>query len=519
MAFSSQEYHKQVTKLMRNQQAKKALKLCNDWVARYPREALAHLMQGSLLRQRDPGKALPALATAVRLQPANPEPRLQLIECALAVRDYAGAAAQLDALTGQMSAQQIERAAGLCQRLARIPRQRDLLLVLARANALRPPLWFNLAEAEIALGNVREATAIYRKLLEANPRLQKAHFELARLERDPDTPHLAQMETLLASLGPDDNSVFLHYAIGKKYEDRGEHARAFEHYLQGGAQAKASGNYAVDADLRLVETIIAQDWQAPSVASAGHPVPIFVTGLPRSGTTLVERLLSNHPRVDTINETFFFQVAMQECAGLPPLAMPEPDTLPRALSAPPEKVGARYRQLVSHLLGDGDYFVEKLPENYLYLGAIAAALPGAKLVHVNRHPLDNALALFKQPFFRFAYDLDDLAAYYLAYHRLIQRWREMLGERLVEVSYEAFVGDPEGQARALFDALELPFDPAVLDLQSNASQSNSASAVQVREPVHQRSAGLWQQYREPLRPLLDALAQAGVVDAEGNLPD
>ncbi len=519
MRYSSGDYHKRALKLIRNQQSKKALKLCADWAAEYPDEGMAWLMQGSLLSQREPARALPALKRAMALQPDNPEARLLLVECALAAREYSLAAANIDAVGGQLSVEQIERVSGCCQRLARIEQQRQWLVLLLRNNKLKPALWYNLAEAEIALGNVDAALALYRKMIEISPGAQQAHFELARLESAPDTPHLAQMESALASVPPGQDAVLLHYAIGKTCEDRGEYVRAFEHFLEGGRQARANGSYEVASDLRQIETTIAHfSAQAPVSPDAGPegPAPIFVTGLPRSGTTLIERLLSNHPQVDTVNETFFFQVAMQECAGLAPLAIPSIDTLPRALGAPPGKVGARYLELVAHLLGGRDYFVEKLPENYLYMELIARSLPRAKLLHVTRHPLDVCLALFKQPFFRFAYTLQDLAAYYLAYRRLMDFWRERLGERLVEVSYEDFVADSSAQARILFARLGLPFDERLLDLQANRKQTNSASAVQVRQPVHNRSVGLWRAYGEQLQPLLGALVDAGILDSNGN---
>ena len=155
-------------------------------------------------------------------------------------------------------------------------------------------------------------------------------------------------------------------------------------------------------------------------------------------------------------------------------------------------------------------FVEKLPENVLYLGLIAKAWPNARIVHLRRNPMDACFAMYKQSYFRFAYSLDDLAKYYLAYDRLSRHWRDVLSGRVIEVEYEQLVTDQECQTRRLLEALELPFEEECLHFEQNAAPIATASSVQVREKVHTRSVNKWKRFEQQLDPLRAQLEAGGV---------
>lgn len=176
----------------------------------------------------------------------------------------------------------------------------------------------------------------------------------------------------------------------------------------------------------------------------------------------------------------------------------------------PATIAEAYMSAIEHRLDDAPYFVEKLPENVLYLGFIAKAWPQARIVHLTRHPMDACFALFKQSYFRFAYSLDDLAEYYLAYDRLSRHWRETLGSRMIEVAYEDIVTDQERQTRRLLDHLGLDFEEACLSFDTNQKPVATASAVQVREKVHTRSVGKWKNFEAQLAPLFEKLKAGGV---------
>ena len=155
-------------------------------------------------------------------------------------------------------------------------------------------------------------------------------------------------------------------------------------------------------------------------------------------------------------------------------------------------------------------FIEKLPENFLYLGFIAKAFPEARIVHLRRNPMDACFAMYKQSFFRFAYTLEDLAEYYLAYDRLHRHWSEVLGDRLIEVQYESLVANAEIETRNLLQKLGLGFEQSCLDFEQNTSASASASSVQVREKIHQRSVEKWKSFELQLAPLKVRLEEGGI---------
>jgi hypothetical protein len=171
-------------------------------------------------------------------------------------------------------------------------------------------------------------------------------------------------------------------------------------------------------------------------------------------------------------------------------------------------------EAVGYRLGDEPMFIDKLPFNYLYLGFIAKGYPHARIVHLRRHPLDACFAMYKQVFtwaYKYSYTLNDLGRYYVAYDRLLEHWRETLGDRLIEVEYESLVADLEPQTRALLDKLGLPFEQACLDFHKNITASTTASSVQVREKAHTRSVNRWKNFERHLKPLKDYLEKAGIV--------
>ena len=169
-----------------------------------------------------------------------------------------------------------------------------------------------------------------------------------------------------------------------------------------------------------------------------------------------------------------------------------------------------YMNAVNYKLSDRPYFIEKFPENYLYLGFIAKAFPDAHIIHLRRNPMDSCFAMYKQSFFKYAYTLDSLGRYYVAYDRLRRHWEDVLQDRVIEVEYESLVADQEGQIRGLLDKLGLGFEQACLDFDQNETPSATASAVQVREKAHTRSIHKWKRFATELQPLIEYLENAGI---------
>jgi tetratricopeptide (TPR) repeat protein len=373
----------------------------------------------------------------------------------------------------------------------------------------------HLAACAVYLGKADTAKAIYVKLLKRHPRHQKTHYELAQLARARNDAHIKQMLKVLqkGKLKPESN-VYLYYALGKEYEDLGKWSESFRYYEMAGSAVKTVADYDVASDVglmdRIVETCSASWLQDSPAKTNASKTPIFIVGLPRTGTTLTDRILSSHSEVQSVGESQLLQMVLRDGSRAGNQIGITPSQIEKASRRDPATIAAAYTKAVAHRLGDEPYFIEKFPENVLYLGLIAKAWPDARIVHLRRHPMDACFAVFKQSFFRFAYSLDDLAEYYLAYDRLSRHWRETLGARMLELNYEDLVTDQESQTRQLLQSLGLDFEEACLHFEQNAAPVATASSVQVREKVHTRSVEKWRKFEKQLQPLRERLEQGGV---------
>jgi tetratricopeptide (TPR) repeat protein len=393
-----------------------------------------------------------------------------------------------------------------------------------RAVDLQPgvaPLEANLAACSVYLGKLDEARALYRSLLARNPNHQRNHYDLARLERARDATHVEQMKAVLAATKlPHDQNIFLYYALGKELEDLERWDEAFHYFKLAGDAAISVAGYDVAEDIALIDAVIQTcnaAWLDDSPATApaadtGH-TPIFIVGLPRTGTTLTERILSSHSQVQSVGETQFLQRVLRQVSDVPGPNGTKPEVLRAVAQRDIGRVAKGYLDAVRYRLGPEPFFIEKFHENILYLGFIAKAWPDARLVHLRRHPMDTCFAMYKQVFtwsYKFSFDLETMGTYYIAYDRLMRHWRDVLGERLVEVEYEALVRDQDVQTRRLLAQLGLEFDPACLAFDRNEAAIDTASSVQVREKIHTRSVQRWKHFERQLRPLQDILRSAGI---------
>jgi len=472
----------------------------------------------ALKAERRTAPAAEAFAATLRAEPKRYDAAIELASQYVLMQRHSEALGLLKAYEARLenSPKYLDLAGEVYSRLGFHGRAWPLL---EKAAALQPGVdrfEANLAACAVYLGKVDEARAIYERLLAKHPNHQRNHYQLSRLGRATDRRHVEQMlEVLRTTNLPDEKNIFLYYALGKELEDLEQWDEAFNFYrLAGDAAARASG-YDVTADIDLVEKIASvcdAAWLAHDSAAVqeGARTPIFIVGLPRTGTTLTERIVSSHSQVQTLGETFFLPMAVRSVAGVPATGETTPAVVEAAAERSPDRLTRAYMDAVTYRLGAEHFFVDKYPENFLYLGFAARAFPDARLLHLRRHPLDACFALYKQSYFRYAYTLGDLAGFYIAYDRLMRHWRAVLGDRLVEVQYEALVASPEAETRALLERLGLPFEPACLEFEKNDAPSATASAVQVRERAHTRSVGRWRHVAAHLAPLADRLRRAGI---------
>lgn len=374
----------------------------------------------------------------------------------------------------------------------------------------------NLAACGVLLGKVKESKKLYEEILSKYPFHQKSHYELSKLGRAKDFSHIEQMNELLNknNLSPDKN-VYLYYAIGKELEDLEQWSEAFLHYQKAGEAILSVANYDVENEIKVIDTIIntcSSKWllDNPIKSSPSKNKPIFIVGLPRTGTTLTERILASHSKVESLDETFFIQMAIRHASGVGGISDVDENIIKLAASKDIQIVQKCYQNAISYRLTNKSMFIDKYPYNYLYLGFIAKAFPNTQIVYLKRNPLDACFAMFKQSFFKFAYSLEDLGKYYVAYNNLRKHWLAILGDRIVEVEYELLVNDQVKQTKGLLAKLCLGFEQSCLDFDKNTTSSATASTLQVREKIHSRSVEKWKRFSEQLAPLKKVLKDNGI---------
>jgi hypothetical protein len=244
--------------------------------------------------------------------------------------------------------------------------------------------------------------------------------------------------------------------------------------------------------------------------------PIFVIGMPRTGTTLVERILTSHPSVHAAGEMSTFGLLLKRESGTTTPRVIDPETVIAAQKCNMGAVGKGYLKEGYRIAGLASRFVDKMPLNFLYVGFIHQALPNAKFVCLRRNPLDTVLSNFRQLFatnfsyYNYAFDLKDTARYYLMFCDLMERWQELLPDHVLQVNYEDMVADQERVTAAILEHCNLPWDDACLAFEKNAAPVATASSVQVREPLYRKAVSRWKHYEKELEPARITLETAGI---------
>jgi hypothetical protein len=315
---------------------------------------------------------------------------------------------------------------------------------------------------------------------------------------------MRKLESELASLPPPQR-IYLHFALGKAYDDLGDAEAAFTHLNAGNTLKRRTNGYDESKALALFERIgrtFDPAFLADARVGIADAAPIFVIGMPRSGTTLVEQIISSHPDVGAAGEISVMNDIARALGRFPEIV--------RTLGGDDlSRVGEEYVRRLHAYAPDAARVTDKTPSNMFFVGFIHLVLPNAKIVHVRRDPVDTCLSCYSQLFTReqgYAFDLGELGRYYRAYHHLMQHWRDVLPkERMLDVRYEDVVADTEGEARRLLAYCGLEWDERVLLFHQNQRAVGTASASQVRQPIYKTSVARWRRYETHLRPLLDAL--------------
>ncbi|TWB24991.1 tetratricopeptide repeat-containing sulfotransferase family protein [Nitrospirillum bahiense] len=359
-------------------------------------------------------------------------------------------------------------------------------------------------------GDKAEAKAAFEQVVAQFPRSASAWFNMSDLHRfQAGDPAVTKMEALL--YGPDPvqsqtDRTALNFALGKAWMDIGDADRAFGYLNEGNRQKRATFAYDAAATGRWMADIAAafpaDALKKAKSSLAGSDQAVFVLGMPRSGTTLIEQILASHPQVAAAGELSAFNNLVNQLGPYPQIAGHLTPEITGGL-------GQRYLDFIRPLAGGRRKVVDKMPSNFLFAGLINLALPDARIIHVRRDAVDTCLSCYTKLFTReqlFTYDLAELGQFYRAYERLMDHWRAVLpADRFIEVRYEDVVDDQEGQSRRLIEAIGLNWDSAVLDFHKTQRTIRTASLNQVRQPIFRSSMGRWKPFAAQLTPLLTAL--------------
>ena len=374
----------------------------------------------------------------------------------------------------------------------------------------------NLGSCLRTQGFVEEARAVFERILELAPTQVEAHCNLAQYKTyqpgDPQIDRFLSQRHRLESL-PHDGQVRYWFTLGKMMEDVGRHAESFAAYAEGNRAKNERTPWDEAAHLDLQRRIIAtfsREKLARHVVpeTAEGPTPIFILGMPRSGTSLLEQVLATLPNIHGAGEITWLPETLHDAAadfGLADYRFPE--SLEGASDAELLKLGRRYIDRIRELAPHASHIVDKLPDNFQHIGLIHLMFPGARIVHSMRDPMDSCFSCFSRLFIAdnlgFTYDLGAVGRYWVSYHELMRHWHAVLPPgRILDVSYEQMVGDFENQARRLVAYLGLPWDDRCLGFHTNRRVVKTASVAQVRRPIYRTSVARWKHYEAYLGELL-----------------
>ena len=370
------------------------------------------------------------------------------------------------------------------------------------------------------LGRRDPAMDAFASALAVNPHSIPVYYNRSGLKRyQPGDPEIPLLEGLLADPAalPLEQRIMAHFTLGKAWLDINDADRAFPHFHQGNGLYRRTFSYDVDAALaqmaEIARVLTKDTIDALKVGGNLSVRPIFIVGMPRSGSTLVEQILASHPNVAGAGEIAAFRTVVQSLRQGNGHAIPYPLVATMLNPTLTGKLGDLYLQLTQQWVEkDKPRLTDKFLENFLYAGLIHATLPNAKIVHCRRDPIDTCLSCYTTMFGgaqEFTFDMNELGRYWQGYERLTDHWRDTLpSSHFIEASYEDIVADAEGSTRRLLHALDLPWNERCLTFHANDRPVMTASSQQVRQPIHGNSKGRWKRYRDHIVPLLQILGQA-----------
>ena len=364
------------------------------------------------------------------------------------------------------------------------------------------------------IGDQDDSIAAFRRSIKANPLHAEAYWSLANMKtfRFEDQ----EVDDMLALLGderiPTEGQVQLNNALGLEFEARNDYERAFEFIDRCNVLRREQEFYDRVENEEQTDMAIEAFTKQFLEENAGHgdpdPAPIIIVGLPRSGSTLIEQILSSHSRVDGTHELRDLSVTIRANPKLVDRSNRYPTSVANIADDGFKRLGSEYIERTRRHRGDRPFFTDKNPNNFVHVGLLHLILPNAKIINARRHPLDSCFGSYKQLFAQgqpFTYDLVELGEYYLQYQRLMDHWYEVLPGNVLDVQYEEVVADLEGQVRRILEYCELGWEASCLRFHETSRSVKSASSEQVRRPIYSSAVNTWRHYEHHLGSLIEVL--------------
>lgn len=495
-------------------------------------QARAGWLFGSIvaLMETDCETALALAEGRLQSEPADVQCLLQKAECLLALGEHGAAVATADSAVAHSAGEpaSLDAIAEFFGQAGEHQRALSALeLALSRPVPdpnRRATLLVRSATEHRALGNLELARKCYEAVLAIDtvaPQALKGLTDLGR--QTPERNWIAPMERALPLLPPvSTHTAVLHFALAKSYEDLGDHRKSWEHVTTANRVERAFIRYESASDTELMrameEAFAAVEAQEPARAAAAAESPIFIVGLPRTGTTMVERILSSHPQIHAGGELTAVADTILTLRHRQGAGASDARSIAQQIAAlDPATIASQYLARTRPFRREGVRWTDKQLTNFLYCPLLLRAFPGARIVHLTRHPLGACYAIYRTQFntqfngsYPFAYDLAEIAEFYVAYRRLMTHWQRVLPGRILDVAYEDLVTALEPTVRRLLAHVELPFDAGCLQFHRNPAPVLTASSVQVRQPLYESSLHRWKHYAEGLAPVRARLEAAGI---------
>ncbi len=500
-----------------------AINSCEQLNLQFPDFASGwHTTSQMALKLGNAPMALAAIEKALAFEPKSVAWAIQKARCLAGLGDME----RLDAEVRQLSRRKMATAyqystVGLL--LTQLGKREDAVALYQKAARLDPQVavhFYNIACMQRSLGELEAAETNYDKAV----RLKPADWESYKIRSDlrrqtPERNHIEELETLLdKSIDDERGRVQICYAVAKELEDLGEAKRSFAHLKTGSDQRRKLMKYEVERDLKTIEAIkntFSRDVCSTQNEGGDNDEAIFILGMPRTGTTLAERILASHTDVFAAGElnNFAAQLMTMMRAKNIDKKVTRDEMVQSSAALDFKRLGEAYINSTRPFTGETPRFIDKMPMNYLYVGLIHLALPNATIINLHRDPMDTCYAIYKQLFvdaYPFSYDLEELARYYVAYHQLMEHWHAVLPGVIHTIQYESLVDDIETQTRQMLEACGLDWQAQCLKFYENKEASTTASTAQIRRPIYKSSVGKWRDYEEQLQPVVEILQQAGI---------